>query len=300
MMQRQNGTLGFATLTLLLTLLSGAGAAKDFEGRVPAESGGELRIDLDSGSVWIESHSEPEVRVDAVAAGMGVRGFEFELESRDGRVRLRGHGMGGWLPALVGNGPHVRVHVRVPREFSVEVRTTGGEIELEDLEGDVKLRTSGGRVQVGRVNGDVEIETSGGPIEVDGVEGRVRARTSGGPIRLTGVEGRVRASTSGGSIVVLGATERVEAETSGGSIRVRFDDEPGGRLRTSGGSIEVELPEGEGVRLDARTSGGRVEIDPSLSVQGRVEPSKVNAEIGDGGESLRLETSGGDIRIHVR
>ena len=287
------------TLAWLAALPAATASAKDFEKRVPAESGGELRVELDAGSVVLESHDLEEVRVDAMAAGAGARRLDFQLESRNGRVTLRGRGTGGWLRSLIGD-PHVRVHIRVPEEFSVDVRTTGGEIEVEGIEGRVRLRTSGGRIDLGRIEGDVEAETSGGPIEAESIEGDVRVRTSGGRIRLVGIEGRVDARTSGGGIEVLGASGEVRAQTSGGSIHVRFDGEPGGRLETSGGDIEVELPDGDGVRLDARTSGGAVEVDPALEARGRIEPQRVDAELAGGGERLRLETSGGDIRVHVR
>lgn len=288
-----------ATLAWLATLTPAPVSAKDFEKRVPAESGGELRVELDAGSVVLESHDRDEVRVDAIAAGAGSRRLDFKLEARNDQVTLRGRGSGGWLPSLIG-GPHVRVHIRVPEEFSVDVRTTGGEIEVEGLQGRVRLRTSGGRIDLGRIEGDVEAETSGGPIEGEAIEGDVRVQTSGGRIRLVSVEGRVDARTSGGGIEVLDASGEVRARTSGGSIRVRFDDEPGGRLETSGGGIEVELPDGEGVRLDARTSGGTVEVDPTLEARGRIEPNRVEADLAGGGERLRLETSGGSIRVHVR
>lgn len=294
---------GLARLLLLAALAAGApgGAqAKDFEERVPAEPGGELRVHLDGGSVLVESHDRDEVRVDALAAGLGAGGLDFRLEAREDRVELRGQGGGGWLPGVLGGGPHVRVHIRVPSEFSVDVRTQGGEIEVEGVEGRVQLRTSGGRIALGRIEGDVEARTTGGPIDAEDVEGELRVHTSGGPIRLIDVRGPVDARTSGGGIDVLGAHDEVRAHTSGGSIRVRFDDAPGGRLETTGGSIDVELPDTAGVDLDARTSGGSVAVDDALRPRGRIEPSRVDAELAGGGEQLRLQTSGGSIRVDLR
>jgi hypothetical protein len=287
-------------LVLLATLAPAAASARDFEERVPAEPGGDLRVELDAGSVVLESHDLAEVRVDALAAGLGARQLDFRLEANNDRVTLRGKGAAGWLPSLIGGGPHVRIHIRVPNEFSVDIRTAGGDIEIEGVEGRVRARTTGGRIALGRIEGEVDAETSGGPIEADAIEGRVRVRTSGGPIRLVEIEGPVEARTSGGGIDVLGASAEVRAQTSGGPIRVRFDDQPSGRLETSGGSIEVELPEGDGVRLDARTSGGSIVVDPELEAEGRIEPTRVSAEIGGGGDRLRVETTGGNIHILVR
>jgi hypothetical protein len=288
-----------ARLVLLAALLPAAAAAKDFEQRVAADAGGQLRVDLRGGAVVVESHEQPEVRVDALAAGMGSRSLDFELEADDDVVTLRGGGDGSWLPALVG-GPHVRVRIRVPREFSVDVSTAGGSVELEGLEGEVRARTSGGRIELERIEGDVDAETSGGAIQAGRIQGGLRARTSGGPIRLFEIEGDVEAQTSGGPIEVLGAGAQVRARTSGGSITVRFSDAPAGDLETSGGSIDVEFPESEGVELDASTSGGRVEIEADIRLRGRVETNRVKAELNGGGDALRLRTSGGQIRVNVR
>lgn len=291
------------TVATLLTLpvalaLALPALAKDFEQSVPAESGGRLRVDLSAGSVVIESHELEEVRVGALAAGMGSRSLDVELSSDGDEVRLRGD-IGGWLASMLG-GPRVRVLVRVPTEFSVDVRTAGGEVTVEELEGEVRARTSGGRIEVGNVEGDVDIETSGGPIEAERIQGDLRARTSGGSITIRDVTGEVNARTSGGPIEVLGADQRVDAETSGGSVRVRFREGASGRLKTSGGHIEVELPESDGVDLDARTSGGRVDIDAAIEVNGRVERGRVQAELNGGGDELRLDTSGGNIEIRLR
>jgi len=269
-----------AILGLIALLLATAAAAKDFEQRVAAQSGGRLRVDLESGSIVIESHDREEVRVDALAAGMGAGRLDFELSAKGDDVILRG-GSSGWMPDVLGS-PHVRARVRVPSEFSVDIRTGGGAIEIEDLEGEVRVRSSGGNIEMGRIRGDVDAETSGGSIETVEVDGELRARTSGGPIRIFAVSGSV------------------EARTSGGAISVRFTEAPSGVLETSGGDIDVEFPEDEGMDLDARTSGGSVRIDEQLAVRGRVEPTRVEAEVGEGGDRLRLRTSGGDIRIRVR
>lgn len=287
-----------ARLGLLVALVPAVAAAKDFEQRLAVEPGGRLRVELPGGAVVVESHDADEVRVDALAAGVGATRLDFELSRQGSEVRLEGQ-RSGWLSSLLSR-THVRVRVRVPHEFAVDVHTAGGDIEVDDLEGDVRARTSGGRITLGHIEGDVDAETSGGAIEVGEIEGDLRVRTSGGPIRIFEVEGAVDARTSGGSIEILGVGGDVDARTSGGSISVRFDEAPGGRIETSGGGIDVEYPDGEGADLDAQTSGGQVEIDAAIPVRGDVAGSRVRARLGDGGRSLRLRTSGGDIGIRVR
>jgi ferric-dicitrate binding protein FerR (iron transport regulator) len=293
---RQLGTALIAALGLWCVLTPGA-SAQTFRNRVAAEPGGTLEVRLSSGSIEIETHDEREVSVDAEARGISGGSMQFEL-SGDGRdTRLVGN-RSGWL-SVFGSG-FVQVRVRVPEEYSVDVRTAGGSIEISDLGGWVQARTSGGSVDVDGALGDVELRTSGGSIRVEDVEGNVTAVTSGGSVRIDEVTGSVEANTSGGPVQVHEVGGPVQARTSGGSISVRFNERAEGQLRTSGGSIEVEFSEDTGVDLKAETSGGRVEVEDELRTLGSIERSRIEGEINGGGPELQLRTSGGNIRVRAR
>ena len=190
--------------------------------------------------------------------------------------------------------------MRVPRTYSVEIDTRGGNIEIAPLEGEVSVRTSGGKIEIDGARGDVEARTSGGHIRIADVVGDVEARTSGGRIRVSEVQGEIDIQTSGGSIGVYDVVGPVNARTSGGPIEVRFAGEPEGELRTSGGSILAEIPANAALDLEAETSGGRVEIDGELRVRGQISSNRVHGEINGGGPVLQLRTSGGNVRVRVR
>ena len=270
--------------------------AGDFRQTIPVEPGGRFEIRLDAGSVEIEVGDDDEIEVDA-HGGNGWRGgsMHFELRS-DGRDATLLGKRRGWLGF---GGFNVRVKVKIPEDFSLDVRTGGGAIEIQDVGGDVQARTSGGRIEVDGSDGDVDVETSGGRIQVEEVRGNVRARTSGGPIDIADVRGSVEARTSGGRIQAHDVGSPVLARTSGGSISVRFVGEAEGDLQTSGGSIEAELPEGAGVDLDASTSGGRVRIEEEMSLVGRIDHNSIKGQLNGGGPRLRLRTSGGNVRLSL-
>jgi hypothetical protein len=264
-----------------------------FEESIAAEPGGTLRVRLDVGSVQVESDDEEEVRVEASYSGT----MEFAL-TRDGTdVELDGRSEGFW--GFLGS-QRVRVRVRIPESYSVEVETRGGSIDLEEIGGAVTARTSGGPIELDGAVGSVDLETSGGSIEAYEIEGEVRARTSGGRITVSEARGPIHVETQGGGLRIHDVRGPVHGRTSGGSISVRFEEHPEGELETSGGSIEAELPEDVGVEIDARTSGGRVEVDTPLLLRGSIDPSHVKGELFGGGPRLRLHTSGGNIRVRVR
>ena len=62
----------------------------------------------------------------------------------------------------------------------------------------------------------------------------------------------------------------------------------------------MEFPSGAGTDLDAQTSGGRVEVEHAVTIQGSINPSHLVGEVNGGGERLILRTSGGNIRIKER
>lgn len=289
--------LRLVVLLCAALLFAGAPAgARDFEREVPAEPGGRLEVRLDQGDVEIEGHDQDSVRVEASSSGVSGQ-IEFELTVDDGDVRFeaRRSGMFGWVPS-----GHLRVRVRVPDEFGVEVRTAGGKVAVEQLQGDVTVRTSGGDIQVSQIEGRLELHTSGGTIRVDEVEGDVEARTSGGDVRIREVEGRIDAETSGGSVAARDVLGPARVRTSGGSISLRFTEAPAGEAETSGGSVEVEFDAGSGFDLEASTSGGKVEIRRPIEVEGELGASEVRGRLNGGGPTLRLRASGGDIRVRER
>jgi hypothetical protein len=269
------------------------------EEEVPVDSDGTLYVDLDRGSVSIESHDVQTVRVVGEARGWSASMASFVLERVGPDVQLD-LSFGGWVPGLF-LPARVEVVAWVPRRYSVEVGTRGGRIQVRNIGGRIGLDTSGGQIRVSNVDGPALIRTSGGHIEIEDVRSDVRARTSGGHVRMRRVRGSVEARTGGGRIEIEDVSGEVDAKTSGGRIAVSFVEEPWGHAETSGGSIDIGFRRGAGADLDARTSGGRIEIDRSIQLEGgRRDRRRISARLNGGGAPLVLRTSGGSITLRQR
>jgi len=216
-----------------------------------------------------------------------------------------------------GDNLRVRYNVRVPAHYSVDITTSGGDLDLADLNGTVTAHTSGGDVKTGKLTGTTKLSTSGGDVEIAGANGKLDVHTSGGTIRLgdaTGpaelktsggsikverIAGDLYARTSGGSIKIEEAHGAVDASTSGGSVTARFATAPhaDSKLSTSGGSITVSLPANANLDLDAHASGGGVDSELPVTVQGKHDEDSLNGKINAGGPRLVLRTSGGSINV---
>ena len=238
-------------------------------------------------------------RYDRHDRGWGFLDF-FDWSNDSGRGRLR-----------------LEYHVTVPSRYNLELRTSGGNIAVDDLEGRADVRTSGGNLMIGRIDGPVtghtsggnivvarsigktEVRTSGGNITIEESEGPVDARTSGGDIRIDSARGTVYARSSGGDIEANGALGSIDASTSGGSVVARMSEQPTGncRLATSGGSIAVHIAHEIGFDIDARASGGSIDSGVPVTIQGTYSKHRLEGRVNDGGPTLTVRTSGGGIRL---
>jgi DUF4097 and DUF4098 domain-containing protein YvlB len=312
-------------VSLLLLLATSVFAADDVLRKgFNVADGGTLKLDAGVGEVKIVTGGTG-VAVELVRTYRGKRGEE---RMRDMEVTFNQQGNDVIIDTDMGrddnwfnwnNWAHFEVqwNIRVPDRYNLDVRTSGGSIELDPIDGTVEARTSGGSISAGRLGGVSKLHTSGGSIEIDGATAQVEARTSGGSIRvgntqgpvdartsggsitLARVAGTVYARTSGGNIVVEEASGSVDASTSGGSIRAQLSGPltADSKLSTSGGSVTVSLGSGVAVDLDARASGGGVSSDIPITIMGRQDNDELKGKINGGGPTLTLRTSGGGIRV---
>ena len=319
-MRRHTITLALATA---LFVTAAASAADDIIRKgFNVADGGTLRLDADIGDVKIVTGGNG-VAIEVVREARGRRGQE---RLREHRIDFRQSGNDVIIDSdddddhdwfRWSDDYEVQWNIRIPARYNVEVKTSGGGIELADIGGTVDARTSGGGIRTGKLSGDATLKTSGGSIRVGGAAGEliahtsggsvdigdttgsVEAKTSGGSITLARVGGTVLARTSGGGIRVEDAMGSVDASTSGGSITARLSRQPQGdsRLSTSGGSVTVNIAGGVNLELDARSSGGGVSSDVPILVQGSQDDNALRGRIGNGGPKLTLRSSGGGIRV---
>ncbi len=283
------------------------------------DGAGTLTVDADFGSIRIESWPNDEVDVEVEKRRTGVsedsarEAFDdiaVDLSQRENDVDIRIDRKSRFGSDRVS----VDIRVRVPESYSLDLKTSGGDIDIGDLKGDVLARTSGGDINVGNVaeallrvhtsGGDVtvkgggrdtKVSTSGGDIEIRDARGAVDANTSGGDITIGGTVGEVTAKTSGGDIEIERASGSTEAITSGGDIRIGRTTGPV-TAKTSGGDITIEHTNGE---VDVHTSGGDVTID---SAEGNLKAGTSGGDIkisNATGRGVTARTSGGDIEARL-
>ena len=278
------------------------------------QAAGQLRVETQGGNITVKTDDGNTVRIVAtqvIDAGndadadriLEKLSLSFDQSGNDVTMRAAYEKRG--LAITWGNWPPVQVSytVTLPRKFNADLNTSGGDIRVGSLQGNVVARTSGGNLVFERIDGDLDGKTSGGNVSL--VEGTAKARlsTSGGNIQIDRAAGPTSVSTSGGNISVNSATQITRATTSGGNIRVKLTEAPqqSTTYNTSGGDITVSLPTSAAWTLDAETSGGEVRVSgvPITVTKSNTSKSRLAGTVNGGGPTLSLNTSGGEIRVRA-
>jgi hypothetical protein len=61
--------------------------------------------------------------------------------------------------------------------------------------------------------------------------------------------------------------------------------------------VRTEIDPGASVSIDATASGGSVNSEVPVTVQGKIERGSLRGDMNGGGPTLRLRSSGGGVRI---
>jgi Toastrack DUF4097 len=188
----------------------------------------------------------------------------------------------------------VRARVSARADSTDDARALVGDVDVTVDDGRVRTsgpRTSGRRswqvsyrIETPRAI-DLELGTSNGSIDLSSVEGRIRAESSNGAMRLTDLAGDVSTSTSNGAVV---------ATLAGPTWRGA-----GFEATTRNGSVRLNLPDRYNSRLVASTGNGSLSIDFPVQVQGRIS-RRLDVTLGDGGPTLRVQSSNGSVHIGRR
>jgi hypothetical protein len=224
-----------------------------------------------------------------------LRNFEIKIEKSGNKIIASAKRLQSNTNILRPNNESISFEVSVPRNFQVNVNTSGGSIRLGNLEGEISGRTSGGSIRLNNLEGIVDVRTSGGSITIDESSGDISARTRGGSVTASNSDGVLDLSTSGGSVRLDNLSGEISASTSGGSIRANITSLSGDvSLRTSGGSISATLPRGLGLNLNLRGNSVRVPLE---NFSGESKRNEIVGAMNGGGYNVTMRTSGGGVTI---
>ena len=256
--------------------------------------GGTLYLDIDRGTIAVESSGENAVYVELDREVSGANdeeekqvlelheydvsqdGNNVVIESRfdDGESRF-------WSRGGRKRNFRLKVTIRVPDSYNIDFESGAGNVAISDLEGEVVGRTGAGNVIIGRIEGPVDVSSGAGNIEIQSVMGFVDARSGAGNITIEEVAGEISAHTGAGNVVATVTRQP------------RDDSE----LNSGAGNVTVYLAENIGVTVDAHSSLGSASCEFDLVVKGKWMSKSFGGRINGGGPALTLHSGVGNVAL---
>lgn len=180
----------------------------------------------------------------------------------------------------------------------IQGKSSAGNIKIGycDIKGDIS--TSGGNVHIFNSKGELNSNTSGGNIKLENFSGKLYTKTNGGNIRATNISGEFKTFTFGGNIRLEQMRGNISASTKGGNINVQalaIDEYLW--LESSGGNVKAQLPLNQGLQIEA--DGVRINAPQLSNFQGIKRSGFISGSINGGGASVKLKSFGGNVRISV-
>jgi DUF4097 and DUF4098 domain-containing protein YvlB len=263
--------------------------------------GKNFELKASAGDVFISTTDSPNVNIKILGNEKAQKNFTFEFENTSNGVTVTTKKKDKWNIFNLFNNINLRFEITLPKNYNANVFTSGGDIKLASLQGEIKLRSSGGDITIKNTNGKLDISTSGGDITLDNAVGNQKLSTSGGDIESNGFNGNIDASTSGGDISLNGSNGEISASTSGGEVRLNYSGKNLGiKLKSSGGDVVAKLPSDFNAHADLHASGGDINCEFKANNVDHISSSKYEADLNSGGKTLYVKTSGGDINIQKR
>jgi hypothetical protein len=281
-----------------------------FNQSINAQPGGTLILDFPTtgATITVSGWDESRVQVRGTLGGQSWRSTETTLRTVSDGVQLRNVYNGGSNRT----GFSHYFDIKVPRRYSVRLKSAGGGITILGLTGMFTGTTGGGEIEIQHTRGRIDLHTGGGDVHVtsSALDGSVG--TGGGAVRIEGNDGILNGDSGTGDVITSTnttttdgrrvttnvdtpkgvarfGTKGLQIQRSGGSLSL--DDAPNGaRLITGGGPIRIGRSAGE---VYASTGGGKIEIGPAAgSVIATTGAGDVTVVFSGGGMHAADITSG--------
>jgi hypothetical protein len=271
-------------ITLVLVATNAIGSERHFSKRLPASTGGVLRLTSDLGSVTVRGTTSHDIAIEVTLNGTAklVEDFDIQTGTNGSDTVIVGRYAAKDALLLHPGILDVEYIISMPAQYNLIIKTSGGSLSLSGMQGSTAASTTGGNVSIEDMVGPQEVKTSGGWISAKNIIGDLFGTTTGGKITAEAIIGAVTLATTGGSVNV-----GVTGEFKGLSAR------------TSGGDIVITIPKSASATVDASTSGGGISCELPIMTTVRSKDKTMQGTINGGGLTLFARTTGGSISIRA-
>jgi DUF4097 and DUF4098 domain-containing protein YvlB len=214
-------------LSSFLHLSFASTARETFKKTISFDQGGFMSLSNSNGDVEIVAWDKEEVEIiaykvvrasDRETAEKLLKYLKIEIRERDDEIKIEtefpknsGSGFLGWLFGGGSNSFSVNYEIRVPQNIDLNIYTTNGGVEVEDICGRLRLESTNGSI-IGR-----------------DVQGLAKCYTTNGSIKM--------------NFEKASKKDKMAFKTTNGSIKLYFPDSFGAEadLKTTNGHIDCDF-----------------------------------------------------------
>jgi hypothetical protein len=268
-------------------------------------SGGNARVSLtQAGGNSSVSNSFGEVVVRNISGSLTVTNSNGRIDVAEvsGSAELA-TSFGSVEATRIGGTATIRdsngaVHVTDVQGF-VSATSSFGTVKGSQLFKGANVVTGNGSIELSNVQGEVFAKTSFGSIYAENVKGKFTAQDSNGSVTAKNVEGDANVTTSFSGVSLEAVGGRITVENQNGAVDVTASGSgcQDVSIRTSFSHIGIRLPAARGYRIKAKTSFGRIHSELPITASGAMGGDSLEGTIGNGGCTLDLTNSNGNIDI---
>ena len=286
-------------LATVVAATTGWAAQQVSESR-PAGPGGEVYIEVLSGTLTVEAWGSNQVEVTGTL-GDGVESLEIDADED-----------GVYIEVEYDEEYHGRQEVDT--DLTIKVPAGSG-LSIETVSAAVSVTGVSGEVEVETVSGNIDIGSRPAALDVESVSGNIHVETAPPESDLSSVSGLIE---------VREASGLMDVENVSGKIMIHGGVINGGDLESVSGDITCHAVPGPGSDLDIETLDGTLTllVEPNLvasfelttfsgSIENQIGPEpqrtskytpglELSFNTGHGGPSISLESFSGSIKLMTR
>jgi len=249
-------------LIVFLTAVTLAPASRSVSQTVPADSNGEVSIELIAGRIEVIGWDRDEVEVTGTV-GDDVK--ELVVESEGGEV-----------------------------EIELEL-TRDDRGRSKDIEADLTIHVPrGSSLEIESVSAGISVEGTSGPVEIESVSGSVEVRGSVTLADVSSVSGKIHVASDE-------ALTEGNFETVSGAIEVRAPLQDGDfSFESVSGNIELYLPSGTSAEFNVETFSGKIVNDFGHTPKRESEYApgqELQFTLGSGSATVDVESFSGRVEL---
>jgi len=264
----------FAVCVLLfaLPILASAFQEREFRRTVDFQSGGQLTIKTDLGSVKLTSWDQNQIEVYARIepqkdtnpeyAARAVEAAKIEITGNAQSLTIRSDFEDVPRENYSRRLPNIHYEIRAPRRLNLTLDADRCKVNAAGFAGKIKFNTDRTTVGASELTGEIEVRMDRGNATLSGVQGKFFVQTDRTDTKLE----------------VL----RIEGNS---------------QLNIDRGECELRVPDGQGLALKART-GHRQSFQTDFAVATNTfDKERIEGTINGGGPQLVVNTDRGSVRL---